>query len=217
MDEGPRRSGGLRDRVRGTASLASQRDSSPPPPTAQASEPSRSQPEPAVRLSAPIPDPKTASVSASRSGGNELDQLMDLWPQIRSDVKAVNRRIEALLQQADPAAVTETQVTIVSPYEFHRNKLNSDDVRRVVEDAISRVLARRVQVSFVSREEVNLVAGRKSANNSTAVEPSPAPASTPAVHDDPAIEVAPSPAYAQREVEERLTAARNIFDAEEIT
>jgi DNA polymerase-3 subunit gamma/tau len=210
-DDGSRRSGGLRDRVRGTASLASQRDSAPPPD--RATEPPRPQPEPAVRMSAAIPGPSSSPASSSRIGGQELDQLMDLWPQIRSDVKAVNRRIEALLQQADPAAVTETQVTIVSPYEFHRNKLNSDDVRRVVEDAISRVLTRRVQISFVSREEVSLVAGRTVA----AVEPPAALASSPASNDSGVTDHASPPALDAREIEERLTAARNIFDAEEIT
>jgi DNA polymerase III subunit gamma/tau len=215
--ERTRPAGGLRDRVRGTATMSSQRDSPPPPPPPDDA-PRVSDPlEPAVRMSAPIPTPGRDSSTPTAAGGNELEALMDAWQQIKSDVKAVNRRIEALLQQADPAAVNPTHVTIVSPYEFHRNKLNSDDVRRVVEDAVGRTLGRSVQVSFVSREDLQAATARTTSSPRTAVEASAPPASAEPVHDDPAVDVAPAPAFDAREIEERLTAARNIFDAEEIT
>ncbi len=213
----PRRSGGLRDRVRGTASLSSQRDAAPPRSSAPPeNSPSRTPDnEPAVRLAAPIATP--ASAAPRGATGDELERLMDAWQQVKADVKAVNRRIEALLQQADPAAVAGSQVTIVSPYEFHRNKLNSDDVRRVVEDAVGRIIGRSVQVSFVSREDLQLTASTAAPQKTTSVEASPAPEAAAPVHDDPAVDVASSDSFDAREIEERLTAARNIFDADEIT
>lgn len=219
----PRRSGGLRDRVRGTASLSSQREAAASRPAQPATETPRREPdpEPAVRLSAPIPAPAASVASGS---GDELEHLLNSWSQVKADVKAVNRRIEALLQQADPAAVVTSQVTIVSPYEFHRNKLNSDEVRRVVEDAVGRLLGRSVQVSFVSREDLQVARPASSPAQSS---PPPVTASQPPEVEAPTVEApapdvqatrdSPSSALDAKEIEERLTAARNIFDADEIT
>lgn len=232
----------LRERVRGTASM-------PPPPkrseqsNPEAREMDRSAPrdrqdeQPAMRSSAPLP---AASGQGASSGGElSVAHLADLWPKIRADVKAVNRRIEALLQQVDPAAVNGTQVTLVSPYEFHRNRVNSDDIRRVVEDVISRLVGQSVQVQCLSREEANLLGNRSAAPSPAATAPQvarapqresepAAPAARPAhttateheapppeePMDDPAMP--PSATMDPKGIQDRLTAARNIFDAEDI-
>jgi DNA polymerase-3 subunit gamma/tau len=180
------------------------------------------EPQPAVRTSAPVPTP-TVNRPSGGSGATpstELVQIIDLWPKIRADVKAVNRRIEALLQQVDPAAINGTQLVLVSPYEFHRNRVNSDDVRRVVEDVISRLLGQQVQVSCMSREDAQRL-------SSPAGSPSPVPAQDSQDNEPPApvsggqehqaVATAPSgPSLDAKGIEDRLTAARNIFDAEDV-
>ncbi len=213
--EAPRRSGGLRDRVRGTASLADQREAAATrPATVERQEPP-ARPEPAVRLSAPIPAPTAASAPGV---SDELDHLLNSWSQVKADVKAINRRIEALLQQADPAGVSANQVTIVSPYEFHRNKLNSDDVRHIVEDAVGRLLGRTVQVSFVSREDLQVTRQASTAPVQTmSAQPPVAETVPPPAPETSASPTPSSPALDAKAIEERLTAARNIFDADEIT
>jgi hypothetical protein len=132
----------------------------------------------------------------------------------------VNRRIEALLQQVGPAAVNGSQVVLESPYEFHRNRVNSDEVRNVVEDVLTRLLGQKVTVTCVSHEEglrLASTAAPKAAGPAAAVTESiPAPADQ---EDSSLTDVvdAEGPSPEQQEADERrLTAARNIFDADEI-
>jgi DNA polymerase-3 subunit gamma/tau len=146
-----------------------------------------------------------------------VDQLADLWQRIRDDVKAVNRRVEALLSTIDPVAVDGDDVTLASPYEFHRSKLNSDDARILVEDVINRLTGRRVHVTCILREEVML---------SSKMPPLPAPVKIDNHIDEhvvdtsstdeadvlaPVDNVPPDDAAQQR-----INAAKNIFDAEEV-
>ncbi len=224
--------GSLKDRVRGNVSgpisspstaapAQPARESRPAPESAPASE---TTPPPAVRTSAQVPAPADIREggSSDAAASAELVQIIDLWPKIRADVKAVNRRIEALLQQVDPAAINGDQLVLVSPYEFHRNRVNSDEVRRVVEDVISRLLGQRVQVSCMSREDAQRL-------SSPASSPSPAPEPEPESRDDdtpapvsgaqepqPMVAAPSGPSLDAKGIEDRLTAARNIFDAEDV-
>ena len=103
------------------------------------------------------------------AGGNEappalpdVERLADLWPQVRADVKALNRRIEALLSEVDPVAVSGNQVTLAVPYPFHRDKLNTDEVRETVAGVLSRLLGREVSLVCILRGEVPALVGSSS-------------------------------------------------------
>lgn len=168
-----------------------------------------------------------------------LDTIVDLWSKIRADVKAINRRIEAILQQVDPAAVNGSQILLVSPYEFHRNRINSDEVRLVVEDVIGRLVGSKVQVHCVPHGDVPRAATAPANATHSAQEVDHGPGETPSALPD-ATQSAPSPnvesprdpdngstlvdvadaegvpEQARKDDLARITAAKNIFDAEEI-
>lgn len=187
------------------------------------------------QTAAPRPSPTSVEQPRAASGDEiTLDLIVELWSKIRADVKAVNRRIEALLQQIDPITVAGGKIFLVSAYEFHRNRMNSDEARTVVEDVISRLVKQRVQVSCVSREEglamttthrssepAPLVIapsspdGERSTQDESTVAPEPdrsdAPSGDGATEGDGPSRISSPEADAQR-----IQAAKNIFDAEEI-
>jgi len=229
----------LRDRVRGQAT---------PPAGTGAPEPVRpqpTQPSSAGRLqpAAPAahsddsgedvsPPPSIGQPRAATGADITLETIVELWSKIRADVKAVNRRIEALLQQIDPVTVAGTKVFLVSPYEFHRNRMNSDEARTVVEDVISRLVKQRVQVSCITREEA--AAMTTTHRSSVASQPAPIPAdvgegprspngpasvSQPDTEEEPVASASvgegPSQISSAEADATRISAAKNIFDAEE--
>jgi DNA polymerase-3 subunit gamma/tau len=179
--------------------------------------PSRPQPAPratTIQETPPAPRPQAAQASAAPApnGGGPLDieRLVDGWGQVKADVKAVNRRIEALLQQIDPVSITGSTLTLVSPYEFHRNRVNTDEVRKVIEDVLIHRFGVRMTIMCVTRSELQAM-------------PAPAPASAPAPQasapatpqpsDDPAPQVTTDPPPVI-DTEKQIEAAKNIFDAE---
>ena len=161
--------------------------------------------EPAVEREAVVPQRPERPVPESPA----LERLVASWTQIRRDVKTSNARIAALLASADPTVVRETEVVLVSPYEFHRNKLNEDGARRVVEDVISRYMGGTYQLICVDPND------SRSQARPTAVLTVEQPA-TPVVngnHDQPA---EPEPAPADPADDPRIRAAKSIFDATEL-
>ena len=132
----------------------------------------------------------------------EVARIVDLWPQVRSDVKALNRRIEALLSEVDPVAINGKQITLAVPYPFHRDKLNTDDVRETVSGVLSRLLGHDVSLLCVLRSEFMPVSGE-----SQAIASAPRAAAEESVTSNPDEE---------ERARVRLKAAINIFDAEEI-
>ncbi len=178
--------------------------------------------------------PAAAQPRAATGGEITLDTIVDLWSKIRADVKAVNRRIEALLQQIDPVTVVGNKVFLVSPYEFHRNRMNTDEARKVVEDVISRLVNQRVQVTCVTREDaLAMTTTHRSSEAAPAAETSFAPKreeqTAPdvlAATSDSGLDGAdpvkamvgdegPSRISSPDADAQRITAAKNIFDAEE--
>ncbi len=190
----------LRDRVRGSASSAPAAPKTEPAPALA------TQPTP-IR---PMPTPSEGGGAAT------VDQLADLWPRVRQDVKAINRRIEALLSSVDPAFVAGSQITLATPYPFHRDKLNADDVRAVVEQTISRILGSTVVVTTILRDEVDRL--RPASPNGTARSADePAEPAGPSRLTETPTGAAPEPALDQRANDaQRIQAVKNIFDAEEI-
>ena len=152
------------------------RASSPLPPESRSNTVNTSQHKTGARPNSPsapsrtsnLPnDPKpTQTVSANDLS---LEKLDELWPTIKATTKSINRRIEAILQQVNPAIIDGTMIVLVSQYEFHRNRVNSDEVGRVIEDVISRLVHRKIQISCVTPDEaaalVNAGAGERTRNN----------------------------------------------------
>jgi DNA polymerase-3 subunit gamma/tau len=206
----------LRDRLRREPS----RPAAPPvqsePPQPEAAAPA---PKPAAQAPSPAPPPapQPASAPVAGSGTLSIDMIVDLWPQIRRDTKAVNRRIEALLLSFDPVAVQQDMITLATPYEFHRNRLSSDEDRAVVEDVISRLANQRVRLTCVLRDEVaataaNVTSAASTQPPATTAIPSPVTAQVKPNGHAPA-SPEPDPAATDNQ---RVDAAKNIFDADEV-
>ena len=185
----------LRDRVRSTASIREL----PAPESARSDHaepatitPLRSKP---VAEAAVMAEPVDV-------GPLGIEQIAELWPNVRADVKALNRRIEALLSEVDPVAISGNEITLAVPYPFHRDKLNSDDVRETVGGVLSRLLGKNVSLVCILRSEM---AARD-------VQGSP-------IQQDEPSRSQPDDETSDDEEERarvRIRAAMNIFDAEVI-
>jgi len=205
--------------------------------------------QPARPPAAPKDNAKPAAAAQPAAAASSLpdssfEAIVDLWPKIRADVKAVNRRIEALLQQVDPVSITSDKLVLMSAYEFHRNRVNSDEARIIIEDVVARLLRRHVGVSCVTRDEAQSMIQARTASSATGTR---AELPRSGSGDEPEVpesqlqksaspmtenhEAAPEPtirtfASGERETDlpdpmaddlvlQRVNAVKNIFDAEE--
>ena len=135
----------------------------------------------------------TAAVEPGEGMG-DLELIVERWDNIRMDVKALNRRTEALLQQADPVHFDGSQLTLVAAYPFHQKRLNDDDTRRVIEEVIERQVGRKMTILCVSREEAQALRGNASSPPPQSQQAAPPNAGLPATPREPGPSRSTSPA-----------------------
>ena len=148
-----------------------------PPPAPAAAPPAAVAPPPAPPAAASAP-PVSPPAGTTTAASVTIDQVADLWPRIRRDLKAINRRVEALLSSADPWSVEDGLLTIVASHEFHRKKLNEDGARTVVEEVVSRLLGGPYRIACVGRDEAGPAPAPRAAAPPTPPAP---PAATEAI------------------------------------
>jgi len=126
---------------------AVERSFEPPAATAQ---------RPVSQPDTPPPTPPTPPrASASSAGDGDLFQRVAAnWERVRTEVKAVDRKVEALLASTDPGSVAGDSLFVIAAYPFHAAKLNDTRVRGIVEDAVERVVGQRLNTTFVLRDEL---------------------------------------------------------------
>jgi DNA polymerase-3 subunit gamma/tau len=243
----PRSGPSLRDRVRGASMSNSGQQPAPrqPAPAPESEPRSFAEPEPRS-IAEPEPAPAerylATAPATSGEGQGDLNLVVERWDSIRMDVKALNRRTEALLQQADPLHVEGGQLTLVAAYPFHQKRLNDDDTRKVIEGVIERQVGKRMTVICISRDEAQALRPssppatppapvnsspppsrpREAEASRAPQEPAgdddtePAPATAAGFPDDaadPAWDAEPSAVSTLDLDEKRIRAAINIFDA----
>ncbi len=120
-------------------------ESAPPPAQRPVPQPDMPPPSP----------PAPPRVTGSTGGDGDLFQrISGSWERVRTEVKAVDRKVEALLASTDPGSVSGDSLFVIAAYPFHAAKLNDARVRGIVEDAVERVVGQRLNASFVLRDEL---------------------------------------------------------------
>ena len=130
---------------------------------------------------APVtPTPAPATPAPARIS---IEEVHGHWSRIRQMVRASSRRIEALLASADPLLIDAETLTLVAAYDFHRDGLNKDDTRKVIEEVIAQVLGNPYRLHCVNQEEARAMPAASFAPPAPAPEvaapPPPVPVAPP--------------------------------------
>lgn len=78
-----------------------------------------------------------------------FDKVLSQWGQIMKEVKPLNHSIEALLRSARPAHTKGQWLTIEVFYTFHKEQLEQERHRKIVEGVIGEVMNVPVKVTYV--------------------------------------------------------------------
>lgn len=84
----------------------------------------------------------------SRSGKIKLEQVIDKWKEILEEIKPQNHSLEALLKATKPAGFDGKCLALEVFYKFHKERLEEERYRRMVEGAISKVLAQPITIKY---------------------------------------------------------------------
>lgn len=85
----------------------------------------------------------------NRRNGEILKEIKSRWQEILAGVRPLNHSVEALLRASRPANLKGNVLTLEVFYEFHKERLETDKCRMVVEEVISEIVNKPVKLHCV--------------------------------------------------------------------
>lgn len=106
------------------------------------------------------PEPRTQNLTPDRSKGKfKLEDVVAKWPEILRAVKPMNHSVEALLRSTRPSDFDGQTLGLEVFYKFHKDKLETDRCRKIVEETVGNVFGLSgVKLSFSLGEKKPVVA-----------------------------------------------------------
>jgi DNA polymerase-3 subunit gamma/tau len=108
------------------------------------------QPE-AHKKSAPVAE-GSQNVGGQHVAGN-LEGLRDAWGEVVATINRQNMHVAAVIRDCSVVSLQEDVVVLHARYHFHKEKLESERARRMVEDAISDILGERCRIKCILSSE----------------------------------------------------------------
>ncbi|MEK7622326.1 MAG: DNA polymerase III subunit gamma/tau [Patescibacteria group bacterium] len=96
-----------------------------------------------------INNKEPAKDERSRSGGKvDLPQVMEKWPEILTALRPHNHSLEALLKATRPAGFEDQYLMVEVFYKFHKERLEEERYRKLIEEVASLVLAGPIKIKY---------------------------------------------------------------------
>lgn len=92
--------------------------------------------------------PVASQSRPARSLAQSLEEVEKRWSGVLSAVRPHNHSLEALLRACRPKEYTGKRLTVEVFYQFHKEQLEQERHRRVIEDVISEQLGTPIRLSF---------------------------------------------------------------------
>ncbi len=102
-----------------------------------------------------VPSPALPSVKTSSGNGLTLNEVEKVWPQVIEYVKAKRMSTSLFLAEAEPVEVEGTTIVLGLPSEFrfHKETLEKESNKQVVDEAFAQALGKKIKTQFVVTEK----------------------------------------------------------------
>lgn len=99
-------------------------------------------------------NPQPSSVPGNGKKANPvLKQIENNWAEILTQIKPMNHSVEALLKASRPIKVDGTTLILEVFYQFHKERLETEKCRRIVEEVVGTVLGNPLKLKCVLGEK----------------------------------------------------------------
>ena len=113
---------------------------------------------------AKIENPPSPSPSLSSNKGN-LNKIVEKWNDLLLGVRPLNHSVEALLRAARPIKMGNGFLTLEVFYKFHKERLDTERCRLIVEEVASQLLGKPIRLKCVLGEKRNTESTGKAAES----------------------------------------------------
>ncbi|MCX6725759.1 MAG: hypothetical protein NT052_00365 [Candidatus Shapirobacteria bacterium] len=88
-------------------------------------------------------------VEGDGNGDGNLQAIISKWGDLLEGVKPLNHSVEALLKAARPLKMDKGFLVLEVFYKFHKERLDSDKCRSIVEEVASQLLGNQIKIKCI--------------------------------------------------------------------
>lgn len=107
---------------------------------------------------------KSVNINAEENSSETIEQIDNLtidlveskWKQLLTDIKPFNHSLKALLSNCQVFKVKGSTITLATPYDFYKDKLNIKTNKLTVEDVFGKILGAKISIDIVLCKEVGI-------------------------------------------------------------
>jgi len=85
-----------------------------------------------------------------------LSEAQKNWPKLLEEIKPFNHSLKALLSNCQITSVSGNEITIATPYDFYKEKLNDPANRLTIEQVFGKILGLKIALKTVTNKEVGI-------------------------------------------------------------
>jgi len=78
-----------------------------------------------------------------------LEEILAKWPEVLAGIRPLNHSVEALLRATKPAKIKGEVLTLEVFYRFHKERLEEERCRRIVEEVATQILGQPIKLKCV--------------------------------------------------------------------
>ncbi|HCU70896.1 MAG TPA: DNA polymerase III subunit gamma/tau [Candidatus Moranbacteria bacterium] len=91
-------------------------------------------------------------------GDTDLYTVRNSWRKLLEEIKNHNHSLAALLaSNCQPISVSGNEITVATPYDFYKEKLNDHDNKLTVESVFGKILGLQIRLKIVTHKEAGIV------------------------------------------------------------
>jgi len=128
------------------------------------------------------PEPEDKTQTFSSSSTKSLGEILSKWPEILEKVKPLNHSVQAFLKASQPLSLEENFLTLEVFYKFHKDQLEQEKCRQIVEKVCQEVLSLPLRLKFVL--------GQKPKKMEVENKPTQSPENLPKIEEEDIIKIA---------------------------
>ena len=149
--------------IKATQKFPEIQNDEPQEPTREKSRPTQTVPSapatsvaPKVSAPAEIATEETPTATFSENANLTMDDVRMNWNKILEQIKPLNHSLQALLFSCQVFSVSGGTVTLATPYDFYKEKLNDPKNRLTVETVFGKILESQIFIKTVTNKEVGI-------------------------------------------------------------
>ena len=102
-----------------------------------------------IALVSPVKTDPTVLSTTLRTGAIDLATMVASWPEVVRAVRPFNHSLSGFIQGMKLQEVSATALTLATKYTFHKDRLSEAKNKKIIEDAVEKVLGRKLNLNCV--------------------------------------------------------------------